>query len=112
MPVDDAKDNKGVILVINDSQEISFNDTRKRKALDEMKTPKQFQTNKILEELRKRLLLMHQLKDSGMLTDADKKNLEKADRGIKHRETQFKRLKSKAIQQKRDEKSSKQRLLQ
>lgn len=52
-----------------------------------MKTPKQFQTNKILEELRKRSLLMHQLKDSGMLTDADKKNLEKADRGIKHRET-------------------------
>lgn len=97
MPVDDAKDNKGVILVINDSQEISLNDTRKRKALDEMKTPKQFQTNKILEELRKRLLLMHQLKDSGMLTDADKKNLEKADREIKHRETQFKRLKSKAI---------------
>lgn len=55
---------------------------------------------------------MHQLKDSGMLTDVDKKNMEKIDHDIKEQEAQMKRLKWEAIWQKRDERYSNQRLLQ
>ena len=104
------------ISVINDSQEIPFNDQEvipeNEEAPDELKTPKQVPTKKIWEELKKKSLLMHQLKDSGMLTDVDKKNMEKIDHEIKEQEAQMKRLKWEAIRQKRDERYSNQRLLQ
>ena len=82
MPVGDAKNDKDALSVINDSQGIPFNnqeDIPGKEEADELKTPKQFQTNMILEELRKKSLPIHQLKESSILTDANKKNMEKID---------------------------------
>ena len=82
MPVGDAKNDKDALSVINDSQGIPFNnqeDIPGKEEAGELKTPKQFQTNMILEELRKKSLPIHQLKESSILTDADKKNMEKID---------------------------------
>ena len=79
------------ISVINDSQEIPFNDQEVIPENEE--APEQVSTKKIWEELKKKSLLMHQLKDSGMLTDVDKKNMEKIDHDIKEQEAPMKRLK-------------------
>ena len=116
MPDEDAKNDKDAISVMKDLKEILFNSqediSRNGEAPDELKTPKQFQTNEILVELRKKSLLMHQLKDRVMLTNPDKKNMEKIDREIKEKEAQWRRLKSEAIRKKKRRRSSKQRLLQ
>ena len=109
MPEEHAKNDKDAISVIKDSQKIPFNGQetrsskkipRNKEAPDELKTPEQFQANEILDKLRKNSLLMYQLKDSGMLTDADKKKMKKIEREIKEKEGQLKRLKLEATRKK------------
>lgn len=110
MPDEHVKNDKDAISVIKDSQRIPFNgqETRYSKKIprneevpDELKTPKQFQTNEILDKLRKNSLLMYQLKDSCMLTDTDKMKMKKIEREIKGKKGQLKRLKPEATQKKR-----------
>ena len=63
------------------------------------KTLKQSEISSDLEELRKKSLVLHQLKDNGLLTDIHKQEMKQVDENIKYQELKLKRLQTDANRQ-------------